>query len=94
MNIEDSKRHDADDSNIVKGLTFYRFTIFGNERLSSQYGKLNPAAMLDKQLTSLSWIKGDIQHNATARSLEDERIWAYIADRVNRQSLLDIVRRG
>ncbi|HCA3713512.1 TPA: hypothetical protein RLU93_000396 [Klebsiella pneumoniae] len=30
-NIADSKRHDADDSNIVQGFTLDRFTIFGNQ---------------------------------------------------------------
>lgn len=83
--IADSKRHDADDSNIVQGFTLDRFTIFGNQRPSSQRGKLRPAAVLDQNLTTLLWLQGDIQHNVTTRLLEDERIWTDIADRVNRR---------
>ena len=49
----DSKRHDADDSNIVQGLALDRFAIFGNQRLSSQRGKFRPAAVLDQNLTTL-----------------------------------------
>lgn len=30
-NIADSKRHDPDDSNIIKGFTLDRFAIFGNQ---------------------------------------------------------------
>ncbi|AUB47433.1 hypothetical protein SGH10_002063 [Klebsiella pneumoniae] len=30
-NIADSKRHDANDSNIVKGFALDRFAIFGNQ---------------------------------------------------------------
>ncbi|MER4923008.1 hypothetical protein J9B76_08615 [Klebsiella pneumoniae] len=65
-NIADSKRHDADDSNIVQGFSLDRFAIFGNQRLSSQRGKLRPAAVLDQNLTSLPWFQGYIQHNVTA----------------------------
>lgn len=82
--IADSKRHDPDDSNIVQGFTLDRFATFGNQRPSSQCGKLRPATVLDQNLTSLPWFQGDIQHNVTARFLEDERIWTDIADRVNR----------
>ncbi|SVX43936.1 Uncharacterised protein [Klebsiella pneumoniae] len=49
--IADSKRHDADDSNIVQGLAFNRFAVFGNQRLSSQRGKFRPATVLDQNLT-------------------------------------------
>ncbi|MEG8205114.1 hypothetical protein, partial [Escherichia coli] len=37
--IADSKCHDPDDANIVQGFTLDRFTIFGNQRPSSQRGK-------------------------------------------------------
>ncbi|HCM5526131.1 TPA: hypothetical protein N3Z99_005503 [Klebsiella pneumoniae] len=46
-NIADSKCHYTDDSNIVQGLALDRFTIFGNQRPSSQRGKFRPAAVLD-----------------------------------------------
>ncbi|SYR64398.1 Uncharacterised protein [Klebsiella pneumoniae] len=82
--IADSKRHDPDNSNIVQGFALDRFAIFGNQRPSSQRGKLRPAAVLDQNLTTLLWFQGDIQHNVTARLLEDESIWTDIADRVNR----------
>lgn len=72
--IADSKGHDADDSNIVQGFTLDRLTIFGNQRLSSQRGKFRHAAMLDKNLTSLPWFQGNIQHNVTARPFEEQRI--------------------
>jgi hypothetical protein len=49
-NIADSKRHDPDNSYIVQGFTLDRFTIFGNQRPSSQRGKLRPAARQDKNL--------------------------------------------
>ena len=91
--IADSKRHDADDSNIVQSLAFNRFAIFGYQRPPSQCGKFRPAAVLDQNLTTLLWFQGDIQHNVTARLLEDERIWPGIADRVNRQTLFNVVRR-
>ena len=39
-NIADSKRHYTDNSYIVKGFTLDRFTIFGNQRPSSQRGKI------------------------------------------------------
>lgn len=73
-NIADSKRHDADNIYIIQGLTLDRFTIFGNQWLSSQRGKLRHAAMLDKNLTSLPWFQGNIQHNVTARPFEEQRI--------------------
>lgn len=82
--IADSKCHDPDDSNIVQGFTLDRFTIFSNQRPSSQRGKIRPTSVLYKQLASLLWLKGNIQHNVTARTLEQERIWTDIADRVNR----------
>ncbi|HBW2948555.1 TPA: hypothetical protein MEW39_005499, partial [Klebsiella pneumoniae] len=66
-----SKRHDSDDSNIVQGFALDRFAIFGNQRLSSQRGKIRPAAMLYKQLATLLWLQGDIQYNVTTRSLEN-----------------------
>ena len=50
--IADSKRHDADDSNIVQSLALDRFAVFGNQRPTSQRGKLRPAAVLDKNLTT------------------------------------------
>ena len=93
-NITDSKRHDADDSNIVQGFALDRFAIFGNQRPSSQRGKLRPATVLDQNLTSLPWFQGDIQHNVTARPFEEQRIRPNIADRFDRQSLLDVIRRG
>ncbi|HBV3940528.1 TPA: hypothetical protein MDV99_005314 [Klebsiella pneumoniae] len=31
VHIADSKRHDADDSNIVQGFALDRFSIFGNQ---------------------------------------------------------------
>ena len=64
--IADSKCHDADNIYIIQGLTLDRFAIFGNQRLSSQRGKLRPAAVLDQNLTTLLWLQGDIQHNVTA----------------------------
>lgn len=76
--------HNAGDSDIVQGLAFNRFAIFGYQRPPSQRGKFRPAAVLDKNLTTLLWLQGDIQHNVTARLLEDERIWPNTADRVNR----------
>ncbi|HBV2710343.1 TPA: hypothetical protein MYH79_001206 [Klebsiella pneumoniae] len=51
--IADSKRHDPDNGYIVQGVTLDRFAIFGNQRLSSQRGKLRPAAVLDQNLTTL-----------------------------------------
>lgn len=65
-NIADSKRHDADDSNIVQGFALDPFSIFGNQRLSSQRGKFRPAAVLDQNLTTLPCFQGDIQLNVTA----------------------------
>ena len=52
-NIADSKCHDPDDRNIVHGFALDRFAIFGNQRPSSQRGKLRPAAVLDQNLTAL-----------------------------------------
>ncbi|HDH1545961.1 TPA: hypothetical protein PIU55_004665 [Klebsiella quasipneumoniae subsp. quasipneumoniae] len=59
-------RHDAGDSNIVQGFALDRFAIFSNQRPPSQRGKFRPAAVLDKNLTTLLWLQGDIQHNVTA----------------------------
>ncbi len=87
-------RHDACDSDIIQSLAFNRFAVFGYQRLSSQRGKLRPATVLDQNLTSLPWFQGDIQHNVTARPFEEQRIRPNIADRVDRQSLLDVIRRG
>ena len=69
-NIADSKRHYTDDSNTVQGFALDRFAIFGNQRPSSQRGKLRPAAVLDQNPTTLLWFQGDIQHNVTAEILE------------------------
>ena len=49
-----------------RGFTLDRFSIFGNQRLSSQRGKFRPAAVLDQNLTTLLWFQGDIQHNVTS----------------------------
>ncbi|MEI4919871.1 hypothetical protein Q8G81_30300, partial [Klebsiella pneumoniae] len=49
---------------------------------------------MDQNLTSLPWFQGDIQHNVTARPFEEQRIRPDIADRVDRQSLLNVIRRG
>ncbi|HBY6512085.1 TPA: hypothetical protein MI457_29060, partial [Klebsiella pneumoniae] len=38
-------------SDIVQGFALDRFTIFGNQRLSSQRGKFSPATVLDQNLT-------------------------------------------
>lgn len=92
--IADSKRHDAGDSDIIQGLTFNCFAIFGYQRLSSQRGKFRPTAVLDQNLTTLLWLQGDIQHNITAIPFENTSVRPDIADRVNGQSLLDVVRRG
>ncbi|WP_458018808.1 hypothetical protein [Klebsiella pneumoniae] len=44
-NIANSKRHDADDSDIVKAFTLDRFTVPGNERLPLQPAEiLHPAS--------------------------------------------------
>ncbi len=83
--ITNDVRHDACDSDIIQGLTFNCFAIFGYQRPPSQRGKLRPAAVLDQNLTPLFWLQGDIQHNVTARTLEQERVRPDIADRVNRQ---------
>ncbi len=83
--IADSKCHYTDDSNIVQDFALDRFTIFGYQRLSSQRGKFRPASVLDQNLAPLFWLQGDIQHNVTARTLEQERVRPDIADRVNRQ---------
>ena len=64
-NIADSKCHDSGDSNIVQGLAIDRFAVFGNQRPTSQRGKLRPAAVLDQNLTALLWFQGGIQHNVT-----------------------------
>ncbi|HDZ1347596.1 TPA: hypothetical protein RRW21_001802 [Klebsiella pneumoniae] len=45
--------HNAGDSNIVQGFALDRFATFGNQRPSSQRGKLRPAAVLDQNLTTL-----------------------------------------
>lgn len=82
--IADSKRHYTDDSNIVQGFALDRFSIFGNQRLSSQRGKLSPAAVLDQNLTPLFWLQGDIQHNVTAIPFENAGVRPDIADLVNR----------
>nr|WP_167877587.1 hypothetical protein [Klebsiella pneumoniae]EKZ9999280.1 hypothetical protein [Klebsiella pneumoniae] len=50
--ITNDMRHDADDSNIIQGFSLDRFAIFGNQRLSSQCGKLRPAAVLGQNLTT------------------------------------------
>ncbi len=92
-NIADSKCHDPDDSNIVQGFALDRFAIFGNQRIPSQPGKLRPAAMLYKQLATLFWLQGDIQHNVTTRPLEEQCIRPNIADRVDGKTLLNVVRR-
>lgn len=55
--IADSKCHYTDDSNIIQSLALDRFSIFGNQRLSSQRGKFRPAAVLDQNLTSLFWFQ-------------------------------------
>ncbi|MCP6370146.1 hypothetical protein NL455_09255 [Klebsiella pneumoniae] len=45
-------RHDAGDSDIIQSLAFNRFAVFSNQRPPSQRGKLRPAAVLDKNLTT------------------------------------------
>ena len=72
--IADSKRHDADDSNIVQGFALDRFAIFGYQRPPSQCGKFRPAAVLDQNLTTLLWLQGDIQHNITAIPFENTSV--------------------
>ncbi|EKE4056243.1 TPA: hypothetical protein MDT28_004771 [Klebsiella pneumoniae] len=64
-------RHNTGDSNIVQSLALDRFAVFGNQRPTSQRGKFRPAAVLDHNLTTLPWFQGDIQHNVTARPLEN-----------------------
>ncbi|GAA6610184.1 hypothetical protein NUBL17191_04990 [Klebsiella pneumoniae] len=92
--ITNDMRHNAGDSDIVQGLAFYCFAIFGYQRPPSQRGKFSPAAVLDKNLTTLLWLQGNIQHNITAIPFENASVRPDIADRVNGQSLLDVVRRG
>ncbi|HBQ4022135.1 TPA: hypothetical protein L7127_000561 [Klebsiella pneumoniae] len=45
--------HDAGDSDIIQSLALDRFAVFGNQRPTSQRGKLRPAAVLDQNLTTL-----------------------------------------
>ena len=71
MNIAYSERHDADGSNIIQGFALDRFAVFGNQRPTSQRGKLRPAAVLNQNLTTLLWLQGDIQYNVTTRTLEN-----------------------
>ncbi|ALK14706.1 hypothetical protein KLP1_19510 [Klebsiella pneumoniae KP-1] len=87
-------RHNAGDSNIVQSLALDRFAIFGYQRPPSQRGKFRPAAVLDKNLTTLLWLQGNIQHNITAIPFENAGVRTNIAYRVNGQSLLDVVRCG
>ncbi len=50
--ITNDMRHDAGDSDIIQSLAFNRFAVFSNQRPPSQRGKLRPAAVLDKNLTT------------------------------------------
>ncbi|HBT2358307.1 TPA: hypothetical protein MF110_21720 [Klebsiella pneumoniae] len=92
--ITNDMRHNAGDSNIVQSLALDRFAIFGYQRPPSQRGKFRPAAVLDKNLTTLLWLQGNIQHNITAIPFENAGVRTNIAYRVNGQSLLDVVRCG